>query len=146
MKVCTTNQWCNVDMIRAKMVAIHHLIFQYTLHWWVPFFTLFFGVNQNIMIFIIPDHRLREHIALNKRETLRQLLNRVAPCRALFNIFDTNRHLFCHHIIDPLNGLWFSAFACLLLWAILTPIALGLANVYKQMNSSRGFRRSNSHQ
>lgn len=96
------------------------------------------------MLFLI--NRLKDHLTLNKRETMRKLMNRVAPCRALFNIFDTNRHLFCHHIIDPINGLWFSAFTCLILWAILTPISLCLANVYKQMNNSRGFRRSNSHQ
>ncbi|XP_031635257.1 uncharacterized protein LOC116348398 isoform X2 [Contarinia nasturtii] len=90
--------------------------------------------------------RLKEHLMLNKRETLRQLLHNVAPCRQLFNIFDANRHLFCHHIIDPLNGLWFSGFLSLSLWAILTPIALGLATIYKKMEYSRGLRRSSSHQ
>lgn len=90
--------------------------------------------------------RLKEHLMLNKRETLRQLLNNIAPCRPLFTIFDANRHLFCHHIIDPMNGLWFSAFLSLALWAILTPIALGLASIYKKMEYSRGMTRSSSHQ
>ncbi|XP_055313927.1 prominin-1-A isoform X2 [Sitodiplosis mosellana] len=90
--------------------------------------------------------RLKEHLMLNKRETLRQLMNNIAPCRPLFNIFDANRHLFCHHIIDPMNGLWFSGFVSLSLWAILTPIALGLATIYKKMEYSRGITRSSSHQ
>lgn len=95
--------------------------------------------------FLVFD-RLKEHLMLNKRETLRQLTNTIAPCRPLFNIFDVNRHSLCHHIIDPLNGLWFSAFMCLLLWALLTPIALCLANVYKKMCNSRRLTHSNSHQ
>lgn len=92
------------------------------------------------------SYRLKEHLMFNQRETLRQLMNNIAPCRRLFNIFDANRHLFCHHIIDPLNGLWFSGFLSLSMWAILSPIALGLASIYKRMEYSRGITRSNSHQ
>lgn len=97
-------------------------------------------------IFIFYLIRLKEHLMLNKRETVRQLLNNIAPCRPLFTIFDANRHLFCHHIVDPMNGLWFSGFLSLALWAVLTPIALGLASIYKKMEYSRGMTRSSSHQ
>lgn len=90
--------------------------------------------------------RLKDHLRLNQRETLRQLQYTIAPCRPLFNIFDANRHLFCHHIIDPMNGMWFSGFLSLSLWAVLTPIVLGLASIYKKMDHSRGIIRSSSHQ
>lgn len=108
-------------------------------------------VNRNFLvnihrIFIFHLIRLKEHLMLNKRETVRQLLNNIAPCRPLFTIFDANRHLFCHHIVDPMNGLWFSGFLSLALWAVLTPIALGLASIYKKMEYSRGMTRSSSHQ
>lgn len=100
----------------------------------------------HFFVLFLCIRRLKEHLMLNKRETLRQLMNNIAPCRPLFNIFDANRHLFCHHIIDPMNGLWFSGFLSLSLWAILTPIALGLASIYKKMEYSRGITRSSSHQ
>lgn len=99
-----------------------------------------------VLFLWLSCYRLREHLRLNKRETLRQLQHNIAPCRPLFNLFDANRHLFCRHIIDPMNGLWFSGFLSLSVWAVLTPIVLGLASIYKKMDHSRGIIRSSSHQ
>lgn len=97
-------------------------------------------------VFFLYHFRLKEHLRLNKRETLRQLQHNIASCRPLFNIFDANRHLFCHHIIDPMNGLWFSGFLSLSFWSLLTPFVLNLASIYKKMEHSRGIIRSSSHQ
>lgn len=74
------------------------------------------------------------------------LSNNLAPCRPLFDVFDANRHLFCHQVIDPLNGLWFLSFLSICFWAILTPITLALSTVYKRMQIARELTRSNSHQ
>lgn len=119
----------------------------------LKFVTDFFSSSHyNMCLFrfffflLSTQSRLKEHLLMNKRETLRQLKNSIAPCQPLYNLFDVNRHLFCHHIIDPLNGLWFSSFVSLMIWAILTPIALGLATVYTDMTNSRGLIRSSSHQ
>lgn len=71
---------------------------------------------------------------------------RIASCRPLYDIFDANRLLLCRHAVEPLNGLWFSGLMCLLLWALATPLALGLVNIYRRMVCARGLSHTNSHQ
>lgn len=71
---------------------------------------------------------------------------RVATCRPLFDIFDAARWLLCRHVMDPLNGLWFSGLLCMLLWAVVTPLALGLVNIYRRMTCAIGLTHTNSHQ
>lgn len=71
---------------------------------------------------------------------------RIASCRPLYDIFDANRLLLCRHAMDPLNGLWFSGLMCLVLWALATPLALGLVNLYRRMVCARGLSHTNSHQ
>lgn len=90
--------------------------------------------------------KIRNHLTLNKRSTETMLSERLALCRPLFDVFDANRHLFCRHIIDPLNGLWFSSFLSIVFWTFLTPISLGMATIYRRMCDTRGLTRSNSHQ
>lgn len=90
--------------------------------------------------------KIKNHLIENQRSVLNALNERLAPCRPLFDIFDANRHLFCYHIVGPLNGVWFSSFVSICLWTILTPIALRIATIYKRMNKSREMIQSNSHQ
>ncbi|XP_037024841.1 prominin-1-A [Bradysia coprophila] len=90
--------------------------------------------------------RLKHHIKHNKHHLLSLLNERTASCRPLFDIFNANRMLLCHHTIAPLNGLWFSALLCLTFWNLATPISLALANIYGRMGLSRGLRHTNSHQ
>lgn len=90
--------------------------------------------------------KIRSHLIFNKKNTETILMERIALCRPLFDVFDANRHLFCRHIIDPLNGLWFSSLLCIIFWTFLTPISLGMATVYHRMYENRGLTRSNSHQ
>lgn len=68
-------------------------------------------------------------------------------CYPLFQIFNSNRILLCKHIMDPLNGLWFATFICIVLFSIITPMALCLAGNYKDLRRVRKrLRHSNSHQ
>lgn len=91
-------------------------------------------------------NRIKNHLTSNKQHTLSELTDKLASCRPLYEVFDANRVLFCRHLIDPLNGLWFASFMCLSLWAMVTPIALGLASIYGRMCRLRTVSRSNSHQ
>ncbi|XP_052862856.1 prominin-1 [Anopheles cruzii] len=77
--------------------------------------------------------RLRGHLEAYYNHTARVLGDRCASCRPLFDIFDAMRMLFCHHIMDPMNGLWFSAFLCLFLWAVATPLSLMLSSTYRRL-------------
>lgn len=90
--------------------------------------------------------KIKNHLVENHRSVLNALNDQLAPCRPLFDIFDANRHLLCYHILGPLNGVWFSSFISIVLWTILTPIALRIASIYKQMTNAREMRQSNSHQ
>ncbi|XP_055705243.1 prominin-1-A isoform X3 [Phlebotomus papatasi] len=90
--------------------------------------------------------RLKNHFSTAK-DILMDILNgNSASCWPLFAIFMANRALFCAHLMDPLNGLWFSTFCCLLLWAICTPICLSLAQIFRRLRKVRKFRHTNSHQ
>lgn len=90
--------------------------------------------------------RLKHHFKHNKHHLLSLLNERVASCRPLFDIFDANRMLLCHHTISPLNGLWFSALLCLLFWNLATPLTLALANIHRRIGFASGLRHTNSHQ
>ncbi|XP_053678459.1 prominin-1 [Anopheles nili] len=78
--------------------------------------------------------RLRAHLDAYRNYTAVVLRERCASCRPLFDIFDAMRMLFCHHIMDPMNGLWFSAFLCLFLWAVATPLSLMLSSTYRRID------------
>lgn len=68
-------------------------------------------------------------------------------CYPLFQIFSSNRILLCKHIIDPLNGLWFATFICIVLFCAITPLSLALAGKYRDLRRVRKrLRHSNSHQ
>lgn len=68
-------------------------------------------------------------------------------CYPLFQIFSSNRILLCKHIIDPLNGLWFATFICIVLFSVITPMSLCLVGTYKDLRRVRKrLRHSNSHQ
>lgn len=68
-------------------------------------------------------------------------------CYPLFQIFSGNRILLCKHIMDPLNGLWFATFICIVLFSIITPMALCLVGNYRGLRRVRKrLRHSNSHQ
>ncbi|KFB49997.1 hypothetical protein ZHAS_00018038 [Anopheles sinensis] len=77
--------------------------------------------------------RLRAHLDAYRNYTTVVLHDRCASCRPLFDIFDALRMLFCHHIMDPMNGLWFSSFLCLFLWAAATPLSLILSSTYRRL-------------
>lgn len=101
--------------------------------------------------FAIPHNnqlpfRLKNHLVSNQMHLMAMLNNRIASCRPLYDIFDASRLLLCRHAMDPLNGLWFSGLICLLLWALATPLALGLVNIYRRMVCARGLSHTNSHQ
>uniref|UniRef100_A0A182M467 Uncharacterized protein n=1 Tax=Anopheles culicifacies TaxID=139723 RepID=A0A182M467_9DIPT len=90
--------------------------------------------------------RLRAHLDAYRNYTSTMLNERCASCRPLFDIFDAMRMLFCHHIMDPMNGLWFSAFLCLFLWAVATPLSLMLSSTYRRLEVlSSKLQHSNSH-
>ncbi|XP_035784640.1 prominin-1-A-like isoform X2 [Anopheles albimanus] len=91
-------------------------------------------------------NRLRGHLEAYHNHTTTVLNDRCASCRPLFDIFDAMRMLFCHHIMDPMNGLWFSAFLCLFFWAIATPLSLILSSTYRRLEVlSSKLQHSNSH-
>ena len=49
--------------------------------------------------------------------------------------------------MDPLNGLWFTTFICIVLFAIITPMSLCLVGTYRDLRRVRKrLRHSNSHQ
>ncbi|XP_035892122.1 prominin-1-like isoform X1 [Anopheles stephensi] len=90
--------------------------------------------------------RLRAHLDSYRNYTSTVLNGGCASCRPLFDIFDAMRMLFCHHIMDPMNGLWFSAFLCLFLWAVATPLSLMLSSTYRRLEIlSSKLQHSNSH-
>ncbi|GAB0100947.1 Prominin [Sergentomyia squamirostris] len=73
------------------------------------------------------------------------LIETVAPCSPLHDIFKAIRLLLCSHLMDPLNGLWFAVFCCLVLWAIVTPLNLTLAQIFRRLQKVRKLRHTNSH-
>jgi hypothetical protein len=90
--------------------------------------------------------RLRGHLDSYRNHTLTILNENCATCRPLFDIFNAFRMLFCRHIMDPMNGLWFSTFFCLFLWSIGTPLALMLSSTYRRLDIiSSKLHHTNSH-
>ncbi|XP_058830362.1 prominin-1 isoform X2 [Topomyia yanbarensis] len=77
--------------------------------------------------------RLRSHFEAYRNHSSVILSDKCASCRPLFDIFDAARMLFCHHIMDPMNGLWFASFVCLFLWAIATPVSLMMSTTYRRL-------------
>lgn len=90
--------------------------------------------------------RIKYHLDSNKKNLLHVLNKTAANCRPIYDIFNANRISFCRHTIDPLNGLWFFSFICLLLWGIASPITLMLASTYWRLKKTKKLRHSNSHQ
>ncbi|XP_062559177.1 prominin-1 isoform X2 [Armigeres subalbatus] len=89
--------------------------------------------------------RLKGHFESYRNHTHVILSDKCASCRPLFDIFDAMRMLFCHHIMDPMNGLWFSSFVCLFLWAIATPVSLMMSTTYRRLEMLSGkLQHSNS--
>ncbi|XP_038112149.1 prominin-1 isoform X1 [Culex quinquefasciatus] len=82
--------------------------------------------------------RLKGHFEAYRNHTNVILSDRCASCRPLFDIFDAMRMLFCHHIMDPMNGLWFSSFLCLFLWAVATPVSLMMSSTYRRLEMLSG--------
>ncbi|XP_059607998.1 prominin-1-A [Phlebotomus argentipes] len=92
------------------------------------------------------QRRLRNHVNIAREHLLDSLSGQEASCSPLFAIFAANRALFCRHLMDPLNGLWFATFCCLLLWAIASPLSLSLAKISRRLRKVRTLRHTNSHQ
>ncbi|XP_065083969.1 prominin-1-A isoform X1 [Ochlerotatus camptorhynchus] len=89
--------------------------------------------------------RLKGHFDAYRNHTNVILSDKCASCRPLFEVFDAMRMLFCHHIMDPMNGLWFSSFLCLFLWAIATPVSLMMSTTYRRLEMVSGkLQHSNS--
>nr|CAD7401784.1 unnamed protein product [Timema poppensis] len=104
--------------------------------------------NGNVSI-RTKSQEAREYIhRLKAREYIRRLISyvdqyrdyvltstssHVAPCKPVWDIFHAMRLLFCRHIMDPLNGFWFSMVWCLVLLTVATPVSLKLVRHYKQM-------------
>ncbi|XP_062711894.1 prominin-1 isoform X1 [Aedes albopictus] len=89
--------------------------------------------------------RLKGHFEAFRNHTNVILSDKCASCRPLFEVFDALRMLFCHHIMDPMNGLWFSSFLCLFLWAIATPVSLMMSTTYRRLEMLSGkLQHSNS--
>lgn len=89
--------------------------------------------------------RLKGHFDAYRNHTSVILSDKCASCRPLFEVFDAMRMLFCHHIMDPMNGLWFSSFLCLFLWAIATPVSLMMSTTYRRLEMLSGkLQHSNS--
>ncbi|XP_055627001.1 prominin-1 isoform X2 [Toxorhynchites rutilus septentrionalis] len=82
--------------------------------------------------------RLRGHFEAYRNHTQMLLSEKCASCRPLYDIFDAMRMLFCHHIMDPMNGLWFSSFMCLFFWSIATPVSLMMSNTYRRLDILAG--------
>ena len=91
-------------------------------------------------------NRLKNHLLLNMNNTLDSLKDKIALCRPLFDIFNANRILLCHYAMGPLNRLWFSAFICLVLWTIATPISLSLATTLKKISRENRIQQTSTHQ
>jgi prominin 1 len=92
-------------------------------------------------------NRIKTHLDSYQNSTILALEDNTALCRPLFDIFDALRVLICHHIIDSINGLWFAAFCCLLLWAIAVPLSLCLTTTaVKMARLQPGQRSRNTHQ
>lgn len=82
-------------------------------------------------------YRLISHIEYYYNHTLSFLSGNSTSCRPLFDIFAAIRQLFCRHIVDPINALWFFSLLTLLLWVLSTPIALALSTVFKAIHAAK---------
>ncbi|XP_055534148.1 prominin-1 isoform X1 [Wyeomyia smithii] len=83
-------------------------------------------------------NHLKGHFEAYRNHSNVILSDKCASCRPLFDIFDAMRVLFCHHIMDPMNGLWFSSFLCLFLWAIATTVSLLMSSTYRRLEVLSG--------
>jgi hypothetical protein len=90
-------------------------------------------------------NRLKIHLDSYQNSTILALEDNIALCRPLFDIFEAFRVLICHHLMDSVNGLWFSAFFCLILWAIAVPLALTLTTTTVNLAKLQPRASSNTH-
>nr|CAD7404565.1 unnamed protein product [Timema cristinae] len=77
--------------------------------------------------------RLVSYVDQYRDYVLTATSSNVAPCKPVWDVFHAMRLLFCRHIMDPLNGFWFSMVWCLVLLTVATPVSLKLVRHYKQM-------------
>nr|CAD7430846.1 unnamed protein product [Timema monikensis] len=77
--------------------------------------------------------RLVSYVDQYRDYVLTATSSNVAPCKPVWDVFHAMRLLFCRHIMDPLNGFWFSVVWCLVLLTVATPVSLKLVLHYKQM-------------
>lgn len=75
------------------------------------------------------------HLSYYRNHTMGIIDGGSGSCRPMFDIFDHIRQLFCRHIVDPINGLWFFSFVYIVLLAISTPVSLVLSTVFKNLHS-----------
>lgn len=75
-----------------------------------------------------------DHLDYYTNHTLSIITGKTGSCRPLYDVFDAIRQLLCRHVMDPMNGLWFFSFLCLILWLIMTPVSLALATTFKNIN------------
>ncbi|XP_063709538.1 prominin-1 isoform X2 [Culicoides brevitarsis] len=80
------------------------------------------------------QNRLKRHLKFYRNHTMNIIDGQSGSCRPMFDIFDAIRQLFCRHIVDPINGLWFSSFIFIVLLAISTPVSLVLSTVFKNIH------------
>lgn len=90
-------------------------------------------------------YRLQAHIEYYFNHTMEFISGKSMSCRPIFDIFDAIRQLFCRHIVDPINALWFFSFTTLVLWVFSTPTALALSVVFRKIHAlNKRIKRSSS--
>uniref|UniRef100_A0A336K270 CSON005264 protein n=1 Tax=Culicoides sonorensis TaxID=179676 RepID=A0A336K270_CULSO len=80
------------------------------------------------------QNRLKMHLNYYRNHTMSVIDGGFGSCRPLFDIFDAIRQLFCRHIVDSINGLWFLTFIFVVLLVISTPVSAILSTVFKKIN------------
>ncbi|KAJ8876200.1 hypothetical protein PR048_024110 [Dryococelus australis] len=89
--------------------------------------------------------RLLSYVDQYRDHVMQSTSDYVAPCKPVWDVYHAVRQLLCRHILDPLNGFWFSCVWCLLMFLVSTPLCLKLAEVCKEGGAGGGLlRHSNS--
>ncbi|XP_077294896.1 prominin [Arctopsyche grandis] len=81
--------------------------------------------------------RLTGYLEQYRGHVLDQVERHVAPCGPIWDIYDATRSLICRHYIDSLNAFWLGLCSMLLLWMVMTPLALKLRHSFRAVKNHR---------
>ncbi|XP_075222396.1 prominin isoform X2 [Lycorma delicatula] len=76
-------------------------------------------------------NRLMSYIDQYRTHLTQTVNNDIARCQPIWNLFHATRLMICKHVMDPLNGFWFSIVWCLVVLLLATPVCLKLVDYYR---------------